>query len=612
MGKIQLPSVGGIRKVIKTNQQTHAGTTIAEIGDGTITLAQLSALVTQVQLTQNNNGGGNIVGPAVPGGGGGSGATIVLGPGLAGGGPLVGNVPIRISAPLPWFDSDGGGGDGDPGPPGAPGVAGIAGSLGPAGPMGPAIFLDAEMGDDGPQGPPGLQGPIGLAGPSGPPGAILVYANSSVPVGNTVTNTTLETFFTSSYNIPAGTLAVGAVVRLKLFGTYSTGIVAPSLTLRIYFGSTVMIASGTLTTVANITNDGWSAEGLFTVQSIGASGTVESQGVSEFATALTTALIVNMDNTAPITVDTTIIENLRVSVQWGGTVNASDTITLREMTVEMLTVAGIPAPPPPPIFPVFFGEDGEDGFIGIPGSIGPQGIAGTGSTIALPGTIGDLVYWWSSSAILSSAGQKITRLMESTPWFGGTFAVNAGTVTTVDNSQLNGFNVLKFPPSNTAGTYTIQTTSLLSTATTFFAVIKPASAPSAAGQAIIGGLTNSLAFYLNTASGGTACALVKTGIAVIGTCSASWTTGTWFQVNATYISGTGAYAFRQGRAAAGSGTSATTIAGTGATSFVGADAATSTDTLNSASLAEIIIYNRVLTAGEITNVENYLNTKWGV
>jgi len=29
-------------------------------------------------------------------------------------------------------------------------------------------------------------------------------------------------------------------------------------------------------------------------------------------------------------------------------------------------------------------------------------------------------------------------------------------------------------------------------------------------------------------------------------------------------------------------------------------------------LAAVIVYNRVLTTTEITNVENYLNAKWGV
>jgi hypothetical protein len=42
--KVQIPTVGGIRKVI---QQGGSGTTIAELGNGTVTLSQLAALIAQ-------------------------------------------------------------------------------------------------------------------------------------------------------------------------------------------------------------------------------------------------------------------------------------------------------------------------------------------------------------------------------------------------------------------------------------------------------------------------------------------------------------------------------------------------------------------------------------
>lgn len=313
------------------------GTTIAEVGSGTISLAQLAQIISQIQAQQTNTGGGNI--------GTGDEGVLIVGPGLAGGGPLIGKVPLRLTAPIPWFDDAGGGGDGDPGPPGGPGPQGVA----------------------------GVPGSAGAPGAAGATGTTLVYANTTVPAGNTVSNTSSETFFTSSYTVLANTLAIGTVLRIKLFGVYSTGVVAPSLALKIYFGATVLIASGTLTTVAGVTNDGWSAEGVFTVQTIGVAGTIEAQGLSEFSTASTAVLFVNMDNTAPITADTTINETVRASIQWGGTVNASDTITLREMTVEIMSITGIPPIAPPTPFYVFFGDDGDEGGIGMPGPAGPAG-----------------------------------------------------------------------------------------------------------------------------------------------------------------------------------------------------------------------------------------------
>jgi Collagen triple helix repeat (20 copies) len=365
MKKTQVPSVGGIRKMLIPDT-TAVGTTIAELGSNTVTLAQLAALIAAA-TPPVNTGGGNI--------GTGNEATLTPGPGLSGGGVLIGNVPIRLTIPSALITEDGV--DGDPGMQGVQGLRGIQGA--------PGIAMFAEDGADGDSGAPGLPGAAGVAGAAGasgaagaagPPGTTLVYANTTIPVGNTVSNTSAETFFASTYTIPAGSLAAGMVIRLKLFGVYSTGIVAPSLILRVYFGSTVMIASGTLTTVAGVTNDGWSAEGLFTVQTIGSLGTIEAQGLSEFSTASTAVLFINMDNAAPVTVNTTIAETVQASVQWGGTVNASDTITLREMTVEVMSIAGIPSVTPAPmVFPMFFAEDGEEGMMGFPG---PQGIAGSG------------------------------------------------------------------------------------------------------------------------------------------------------------------------------------------------------------------------------------------
>jgi len=613
--KIQLPSIGGLRKVIKVpGGNVAVGTTISELGSGTVSLAQLAAIITQVQASQTNTGGGNI--------GDGSEGVLVPGPGLSGGGPLLGSVPIRLTAPIPWFDDAGGGGDGDPGPPGPAGSQGLA----------------------------GVAGPPGAAGAAGPPGTTLVFSNTTVPAGNTVANTSVETFFTSSYVIPPSALVAGMVVRVKLFGVYGTGVIAPTLTLRIYFGSTVLVSSGAITTIAGVTNDGWSGEGLFIVQTIGATGAIEAQGLSEFSTAATAALFVNMDNTVPVTVNTTIAQTVQVSAQWGGTVNASDTITLREMTIETMSAAGIVAPPPPPPFPVFFAEDGEEGAVGPPGGRGftgvqgnpgvqgvqgpavfmiaddgqegdigspgvqgPQGIAGTGSAVAVPGAIPDLTFWWSASDILTSAGNIITRMREWTPWVSGVMASNSASNITIDAAMLNGLPLLKWPASSTAGTMSMFVPSPLHGASTFFTVIKPATAVAPGSQAIVGASgSGGISFYLNTASGGTALAINKTNVAIIATASTSWTPGTAFQANVTYNATTGAFAFRQARAAAGSGTTTTAAGNLSTTAFVGCDVSTSLGLLNTASLAEIIVYNRVLTGTEITNVENYLNTKWGV
>lgn len=162
--KVQVPVVGGIRKVVSVDAAAAAaGTTIAEFGATVVTLAQLKAALGIV--TKPNTVGGSSAGGA-----------LVVGPGLSGGGQLVGAVPLQLSAPIPFMmgDDSGGGGDGDPGPPGRDGPTGPTGGLGP---MGPAVlFIDegpeGEQGFPGAPGPsggpPGPQGPAGAAGPTGP------------------------------------------------------------------------------------------------------------------------------------------------------------------------------------------------------------------------------------------------------------------------------------------------------------------------------------------------------------------------------------------------------------------------------------------------------------
>lgn len=166
--KVQIGVIGGMRKKITLSSDTP-GTTISEIGDGTVTLAQLRQLLGIVTIPNTQ----------IPsGGGGGSQATIVVGPGLSGGGPVIGNVPINLTIPIGahMLLGDGGGGDGDPGPPGPAGAAGVAGSIGPVGPPG----KDGEPGEDATP-IPGPIGPTGAAGAAGPAGAIGAPGQDGTP-----------------------------------------------------------------------------------------------------------------------------------------------------------------------------------------------------------------------------------------------------------------------------------------------------------------------------------------------------------------------------------------------------------------------------------------------
>jgi len=234
---------------------------------------------------------------------------------------------------------------------------------------------------------------------------------------------------------------------------------------------------------------------------------------------------------------------------------------------------------------------------------------------AAPGTIPDLIAWWASDNILGTAGLLVPRFQERTPWITGVFAVSSPATTasspTIDSNTLNSLPIVKWPASSPTSVVISNPLNMIPGNATFFVVVKPNTAVTAGGMAILGANGNGgLALYLNGASSAKL-NLTKTGIAVIGTSTATWSSGTAFQANATYSGTTGAYAFRQARAAAGSGTGAT-AAGSTQITWIGADQTSSGANLLSHSIAELIVYQRVLSNTEITTIENYLNTKWGV
>lgn len=159
-------------------------------------------------------------------------------------------------------------------------------------------------------------------------GGSLVYANTTIPGGNTIANTATETAFTSSYNIPANSLQVGSVIRARLFGVYSTDAsVAPTLRVRLKLDSTTVVDTQAATLSTGVTSAGWSLEAQLIVTAIGGSGSVESQGVAALDAAL-----VDTPNTSGISVDTTVAQTVSATAQWGAA-DTDNTITLRELVI---------------------------------------------------------------------------------------------------------------------------------------------------------------------------------------------------------------------------------------------------------------------------------------
>lgn len=226
-----------------------------------------------------------------------------------------------------------------------------------------------------------------------------------------------------------------------------------------------------------------------------------------------------------------------------------------------------------------------------------------GGSVALPGTIPDLVAWFAFDNINSAAGKVQTGLFDKTPWRTGAAASLASSTAVISATQLNSLNTVTFPSGNT---FPLVPSFSMAGGGTYFVVIK--GAVNTGNQAIIGGSANCLSLYLQTSGAANHIGLVNGSTAILTASTASWVVGTWFQANVTYNSATGAFAYRQARAAANSGTTSTfTIT---PCTFFANDGGTSS--LSGASMAEFIAYNRILSGTEITNVENYLFAKWGV
>jgi hypothetical protein len=238
--------------------------------------------------------------------------------------------------------------------------------------------------------------------------------------------------------------------------------------------------------------------------------------------------------------------------------------------------------------------------------------AAGGGGAAVPATIPDLLYWTKGDAALVSNGNFLTTLQNYTPWLLAVspFPVTFTTGITVSATQLNSLNVYQWPGS-TSGRYEFplspnssgQVSVKLHNVTVFIVANFPAFTGS---PTFVGGAAGAFTFRLETSG---KMGMLISNTAAIGTETTAQSTSTWFQGNATYNDTTGAFAFRVARAADGSGTNIQAV--TAAFDSIGFDRGTSTGDPN-AQVAELIIYNRVLTGGEITSVENYLNSKWGI
>ncbi len=157
-------------------------------------------------------------------------------------------------------------------------------------------------------------------GPAGPQGTTPPLAENISGTEVTVTNTTTETDL-YTFTIPAGDLVAGEVYRLRVTGLTDNQATSGTLTMRARLGGTSLGALSFASATGAQTDKAWWAELELVIRSTGsggtAYGTVHGQSMMPGTSQVQTA------TSKQIGVNTTIANDLKVTVQWG-TASASN------------------------------------------------------------------------------------------------------------------------------------------------------------------------------------------------------------------------------------------------------------------------------------------------
>lgn len=137
------------------------------------------------------------------------------------------------------------------------------------------------------------------------------FTNPDIPSGNTIVSALIsnpETLFSSSTEIPSAVFSPGTIVKIRIAGTYTTGVTALPLTVRIKSGA-VNLGVVTLTPLLNLSNKGWSAEvecNVFDLQTVDIQGQAIFGGMPDpYAIGNSSNFLVNMNNNVPISASAT-------------------------------------------------------------------------------------------------------------------------------------------------------------------------------------------------------------------------------------------------------------------------------------------------------------------
>jgi len=153
------------------------------------------------------------------------------------------------------------------------------------------------------------------------------------------TNTVSEAAFSNcAFTVPANTVAAGWSFRITAGGIISTDAVTPQIALRVRWGAgagTPLLLDFGPTTAAlgGATSDGWNLDGICTVRTIGATGTMSCNGSAGVPSAAGLAEVLWDSQNGETTINTTTGTALSVFADWT-TADTDNTISAETCLIE--------------------------------------------------------------------------------------------------------------------------------------------------------------------------------------------------------------------------------------------------------------------------------------
>ena len=130
---------------------------------------------------------------------------------------------------------------------------------------------------------------------------------------STITNTTTETAFSTTFSIPANRLRVGSVLRLRARASVSSGNSTDTLTLRARLTNAAgaLLGEGPAVDVTNGGGDVGDIDLEMIVRTLGGGGTMMTNGKIGLLTA-----VKSTGSEGAVTIDTTVANVLVITAQW--------------------------------------------------------------------------------------------------------------------------------------------------------------------------------------------------------------------------------------------------------------------------------------------------------